>query len=183
MFQSLCLMVSLLMLPMSAWAAKPYGNMMANLLKRCNDGVAVACYDYGKALLAVKKNPNVKRGNYYVRRACTLAYAPACQQRSKPVNSKASEDNHANSDANGLPCNGEELAKAARLSEDGKEVTEVVKGSLWEQSGIQPGDKIISVNGQAFNDADQIAKSLNTGSAVIHVLRQGRETPVTVNCP
>lgn len=190
MFRLLCLTVFLLM-SVSLWAKpkavtsskKGKEKMVAKLLKRCEDGIAIACYDYGKILIGIHKKADKRKGNIYIRRACTLAYAPACQMRSTVADSKPMKENKTKADANGRPCNGEELSRTAKLSADGRSVAEVSKGSLWEQSGIQAGDTILSVNGKPFSGPDQIAEALDKGGAVLNVQRNSREQSVMVNCP
>jgi C-terminal processing protease CtpA/Prc len=188
MFRLMTLTAGLLFLTVGAWAKpkptpKPVEKMMANLLKRCEDGVAVACYDYGKTLRLRKSPADKRRGNLYLRRACTLAYAPACVTHSTVSETKPMKDPKPKVDANGRPCNGVELAKTAKLSGDGRSVAEVSKGSLWEQSGVVAGDEVISVNGQPFTGQEQIADALDKGGAVLNLRRNGRETSVMVNCP
>lgn len=184
MFRLILLTAGTLFLTVSVWAKpSPKDKMIANLLKRCEDGIAVACFDYGKILLTTRKAADKRRGNIFIRRACTLAYAPACQMRSTVADSKPMKDNKPKVDAHGKPCNGEELAKSARLSPDGRSVAEVNKDSLWEQAGVQAGDEVLTVNGEAFKDASQIAEALDKGGAVLNVKRNGRETSVMVNCP
>lgn len=182
------LTAGLLLLTVGAWAKpkpnpKPVQKMMASLLKRCEDGVAVSCYDYGKTLLLRRTPADKRRGNIYIRRACTLAYAPACVTHSTVAETKPMKDPKPKVDANGHPCNAEELAKTAKLGGDGHSVAEVSKGSLWERSGVLAGDEVISVNGQPFTGQQQIGDALEKGGAVLNLRRNGRETSVMVNCP
>jgi|GEM_PF-6348756 len=188
----LTLTVGLFLLSVSVWAApkKPAAppskakvKMMANLLKRCEDGVAVACHDYGKLLLQSRNKADKRRGTIYVRRACTLAYAPACQTRPTVADSKPVKDKSPKIDSHGRPCNNEELAKTAKLSSDGRQVAEVNRGSLWEQSGVKAGDTVVSVNGQPFSSSEQIGDALEKGGAVVNIVRDGREMSLMVNCP
>ncbi len=188
MFRPNFLTVCLLILSVSVWAkpvtkADPKAKMVANLLKRCEDGIAVSCYDYGKILLTKKDKASKRKGNIYVRRACTLAFAPACATRSTVADSKPMKDTKPRVDSQGKPCNGLELLKSGRLAADGRSVAEVTKGSLWDQAGVLPGDELVSVNGQTFTDPEQVAKALDKGGAVLNVRRNGRETSVMVNCP
>ena len=58
MFRPMLLVVILLLPATDAWAKKPlkpfntgHQKMMAGLLRRCEEGVAVACHDYGQILV------------------------------------------------------------------------------------------------------------------------------------
>lgn len=188
MFRPIFLTVSLIFLTVGAWAkpnprVNPKSKMISNLLKRCEDGIAVSCYDYGKVLLAKRGKADKRKGNIYVRRACTLAYAPACATRSTVADSKPVKDTKPKLDSQGNPCTGEELLKSAKLGDDGRSLAEVGSGSLWEKSGVQTGDEILSVNGVAYTDRSQVAAALDKGGAVLNVRRNGRETSVMVSCP
>lgn len=183
------LMVGLLLLTMSAWAKKPapplnkgHEKMLASLLRRCEDGVASACHNYGKALLAHRSHADQKKGGAYIRRACTLAYAPACS--SHPVTEeKKVKESPSRVDSKGKPCTKEQLTLTAKFSEDQRVFSEVGKDSLWAQAGAQAGDEIISVNGEAYSGPQQIGNAFEHGGAVLNVKRNGRETSFMLRCP
>lgn len=183
--------VGLVLVSVNSWAAqksvvpptKGKAKMMANLLKRCEDGVALACFDYGVILRKNKDQASKRKAARYIRRACTLAYAPACQTRSTVAESKPMKDTKPKVDANGKPCNAEELAKSVKLGGEGRQVAEVSKGSLWEQAGVQAGDKVLSVNGTPYTGPDQVGQALEKGGVVLNVDRGGRETSVMLECP
>jgi hypothetical protein len=57
----------------------------SRMLEQCESGVAKACFDYGLYLQNQRDPQAKKNGGIYVRRACTMAYQPACRQASKPI--------------------------------------------------------------------------------------------------
>jgi hypothetical protein len=180
--------VSLILLAGNCWAAqkavvppdKGKSKMMAHLLKRCENGVALACFHYGVTL---KKSKTSKRtAAKYIRRACILAYAPACETRSTVAVSQPFTDKKPKVDGNGKPCNARALTKSVKVVSESHQVTEITKGSLWDQAGVEVGDKILSVNGDAYTGANQIGEALENGGAVLNLDRDGRETSVILDC-
>lgn len=189
MLRSISLVVMTLLTAADAWAKKPlepfnsgHQKLMANLLRRCEEGVAIACHDYGKILLHHRNAADKKRGGSYIRRACTLAYAPACTSPASVQEMKIKE-RPARVDAQGNPCNSDQLSKSAKFSEDHKSFTDISKGSLWEQAGAQAGDEILTVNGQIFSAVEQVGEAIAKGGAVVNVKRGGRETSLILQCP
>jgi TPR repeat protein len=182
--------VSLILLGGNCWAAqksivppdKGESKMMAHLLKRCENGVALACFHYGVTIKKSKSKTNKRTATKYLRRACTLAYAPACETRSTVAISQPFTDRKPKVDGNGKPCNAHELTKSVKLASASQQVTEITKGSLWDQAGVEVGDKILSVNGEAYTVPKQIGEALENGGAVLNLDRDGRETSVILDC-
>jgi regulator of sigma E protease len=62
------------------------------------------------------------------------------------------------------------------------QISRVVPGSLAEQSGLQSGDRIISLNGQPLTDFQQVAKFReSTGEKVFGIERAGQTSEIRFN--
>ncbi len=85
MIRPIFLTVSLSLAAQGVWAKSyPETKMKANLLKRCESGVATACFDYAK--VAEKKQRLI-----YFRRACLLGHSAACSPVSTVAQTKIKE--------------------------------------------------------------------------------------------
>jgi hypothetical protein len=167
------LIVFLLTLTVDAFAG-PRQNFKNGRLRRCNDGIAVACYDYGVALLHSKSRKQRQKGAYYIRRACTLAYQPACKQKISNVKSQTVISGK-------RTCNMAKTAGSIHL--EGNVISFVEQDSPWYRAGAQVDDKIISINDKPFAGYNDITEALGTGSLVLNVARGGKPTSLMVNCP
>jgi TPR repeat protein len=167
------LIVFLLTLTMDAFAG-PRQKHKNNLLKRCSDGIAVACYDYGVTLSRAKNKKERQKSDYYVRRACTLAYQPACKQKISNIKNQTVVSGKRNCD----------MAKTAgSIHLQGDVISFVEQDSPWYRAGAQADDKVISINDKPFAGYNDITEALGTGSLVLNVDRGGKLTSLMVNCP
>lgn len=176
--------VSMLVLTVQAGAASkkappPRGRalFLKKLKLKCEDGVAVACNDYGLSLLNSKDPKDQKTGKFYIRRACTLAYAPACEQHSSSTTSKVVKPEVENK------CAEPSVMKSAKLKSDSPVIESVEEGSLFAKAGLQKGDVITMVDGKPFTNRDQLVEALKKGGLpVINVFRQGQPSSVVIEC-
>lgn len=166
------IVVSLLTLTMSAFAG-PKQKFKGNLLKRCDDGIAVACYDYGVLLSRSKSKRERRQGATYIRRACSLGYQPACKQKLSNVKTETVV-------AEKQKCNLTRTANSIHVQ--GNVVSYVEQDSVWYRAGTQPGDKIVSINDREFTGYNDLTETLGTGSLVLNVERNGKPTSLMVNC-
>lgn len=172
-----------LLAPLSSPAlGKNQARLLSNLLKRCEDGIAVSCFEYGKILAAERDSTSQKKGAFYIRRACTLAYSPACQKRSNSMESKAVKESPSQVQISG-PCSHAELAKSIQLKSDGRSIASISPGSMWEQWGLKEGDSLTQINGQAYSGPDQVSRSFENGFPVLNIVRGGQETSLVLACP
>jgi len=161
---------------------------LASQLAKCNDGVGASCYNYGYAL-SQREDPKEKaRGEKFVRRACTLAYAPACGRNSSADPTEDQEQSASESGSSAekavANCFGEGTRKALMpAGNSGQLLTRMDKGSVWERAGLLPGDVIKSVNGQPLKSTDQVAAALAKGNANIEVDRNGMPVSLSLSCP
>jgi hypothetical protein len=167
------IIVFLLTLTMDAFAG-PRRNFINGLIKRCNDGIAVACYDYGVTLSRSKSRKERQKSAYYVRRACTLAYQPACKQKISNVKNQTVVSGK-------RACDMTKTAGSIHLQ--GDVISFVEQDSPWYRAGAQVDDKIISINDKPFAGYNDITEALGTGSLVLNVARAGKPTSLMVNCP
>lgn len=162
----------LLTLSMSAFAG-PKQKFKSGLLRRCDDGIAVACYDYGVLLSRSKSERERRQGALFIRRACSLAYQPACQQKLSNIKTETVVTEKPRCD----------LTKTANsIHVQGNVVSYVEQDSVWYRAGAQPGDRIVSLNDREFTGYNDLTKTLGTGSLVMNVERNGKPTSLMVNC-
>ena len=157
------IMVAVTLPVVTAARTKQYDKMLANLSKRCEDGVAQACYDYGKTLSASKDQKQKRAGAKFIRRACTLAYAPACAPRSTAAVAKIVKQDKG--------CEILDLAQSITLS-NARAVTQIKPGSIWEKSGFRVGDIITLVDDSPDATVEDVKRAMATvGASIISVKR------------
>ncbi len=177
------LIVGLSLLAVSAFAtpkrvapiSKGKKAFLAGLIKRCENGIATSCYDYGVSLSRSKSAKERQKGISYIRRACTLAYAPACKQKTSTLRGQTVVT------STYQPC--DMSSAAASIQVAGDLISSVVQGSIWYRAGAMAGDKVTSINDKTFHGYNQIAEALGTGSMVLNVERNGKPTSLMVSCP
>lgn len=176
---------------------------MSRLQKRCDDaGEGQACFDYAQALKLVpsadansksKSKPSRKAVRHeraiarYTRRACQLAYAPACNEKSKTEPARLI-NNDGRKQAGGR-CGPEPMSTVTlspiRLSDggNGQQITRIQKDSLLAKAGLRLGDVVTSVNGAGLTSPSQIVQALDAGGAMIEVQRGAAIIPLAISCP
>lgn len=146
--------------------------------KRCNEGVAYACYDYGITLSLSKSQAKQAEGERFIRRACTLAYAPACKQRAMGSVREAGRRSS---------CVNDNVLRAAQVQSTGggQKLVALEKGSLFEKMGFLPGDIIKSVNGTPTPTAGKLIEAISDGDGQgdLVIERQGATIPLVFHCP
>ena len=65
--------------------------------------------------------------------------------------------------------------------ETGLVITEVVKGSVAEEVGLQPGDVIVRAGGELLNEESQLATSLAATEVELQIMRQRRVAKVRMS--
>ncbi|MGE0527809.1 MAG: hypothetical protein AB7G93_02355 [Bdellovibrionales bacterium] len=154
-------------------------NFKKSLLRHCHEGNGQACFDYGNMLLRAQTKRDKKVGKIYIRRACQLAYAPACAR------STASALPNADTTIELAGCYRPEIIKSARFTviRRGLKIGRVTRESVWEQSGLRRGDTILKINGDKLRQEDQLIEGLKSGGFIADVDRAGALTPIAVFCP
>ena len=152
--------------------------------RRCDDGVAFSCYDYGVTLSLSKDPAKQKRGEKYIRQACDMAYAPACKGRAR----KVVERGDGPPPAGKTDCLNQDVINGAGLADNGtggQVLHNVQPGSVLEKAGFLPGDVIRSVNGNPVSNGEKIVESVgqHQGPSEIVIERQGLTMPLHFTCP
>lgn len=184
--------VAILVLSVSAWAQAPasvsnpnqaHEKFKKSLLKKCEDeGIAESCFQYGEITKDSENSAERKKAPFYVRRACMMAYAPACGRDNVTAAGAKSKRKPGS-----VPCITPDSAKdinvSAMTNGEGQKITEV-NNPILQSAGVKPGDIIMTINGRPFTSADQFAQELGDADNVeIEVNRGGTVTPLNVKCP
>jgi len=164
-------------------------NFMKNLLKKCDNGQGQSCYDYAITLRGLNNPKNEKRASIYIRRACTLAYAPACNRPEKPETAKL-VGGSGDKGVYQKPNCGAGTLKTSTLSainlsggRYGQQIIRIGKDSMFEKAGLRVGDVVTKVNGSIFTHGSQMSKALDDGGAMVEVVRGPAMIPLALSCP
>lgn len=175
----LALIFSLVVHAQGPKVSGPDAKFLKILKRKCGDGIATACHDYGLALMKRKSAKDQKAGKFYIRRACTLAYAPACETRKDSNESKlvpAPSEKGA--------CNKPEITNVLNLNPQTKVVILAGQDSPWHKAGMQNGDMITAINGKPYTGSPtQLQDAIADIPPVITVKRNGVETSLVMKCP
>jgi hypothetical protein len=185
--------VAILVLSVSAYAQAPasvskpnqaHEKFKKSLLKKCEDeGVAESCFQYGEITKESENAIEQKKSSYYIRRACMMAYAPACGRANVTAAGAKSKR-----EPGSVPCITAESAGEISLApvaggEQGQKISSV-DNPVLQSAGVKPGDVIMTINGRPFSSAGQFAQELSDSDNVeIEVNRGGVVTPLNVKCP
>jgi hypothetical protein len=168
-------------------------NYLHSLIRQCKDGSGQACYQYGAALLDLNRTKNKALARRYIRRACLMAYAPACN-REHEAGSVVREISSIASDAentrNSSPACDASMVTSVGLSathlpngSNGQQIVRIDNSYLLQKAGLQVGDVVTRINGEAFSSLKQVSDAVETGGAMIEVVRKGTLIPLTLSCP
>jgi C-terminal processing protease CtpA/Prc len=153
---------------------------MQSLLRRCDDGNGQACNAYGHMLVQLDRPGDRRLAIRYIRRACVLAYTPACNRQSPREKAKFAGQHCG-------PETGKMLTlvsvRAASGSRAVQKVTRVSKGSVLDKAGLRPGDVIMKVNGSHASSANEVGDALENGKALLEISRAGAVVPMAIYCP
>lgn len=165
-------------------------NFFNRLLHKCNNGEGQSCFDYAVSLSDLNDPKYSKKISIYMRRACTLAYQPACNRKDKPANARVITSTPDADGANQRPTCGADTLKASSLSpvnlpggRYGQQITRISKDSLFEKAGLRVGDVVTKVNGSIFTQSTQMSKALDEGGAMVEVTRGATVIPLALSCP
>jgi membrane-associated protease RseP (regulator of RpoE activity) len=157
------------------------------LLQRCNDGNGQSCYAYAVALKRLNRPEDRSTIGRYTRRACVMAYAPACNranstERAQIVNRKgasADDDNCGAGMMQALTLSPVALANGVRA----QQITRLEQGSPLAKAGLRLGDVVTRLNGEPFTSTAQASRAIDGGGAMIEVNRKGTIVPLAISCP
>lgn len=161
---------------------------MNRLLQKCSDGQGQSCFDYAQILRQTNAKANEKKIRLYTRRACTLAYAPACGRPEKPVPARMAGNQQAAKEGPqtcGTQFMSEVSFSPVRLPSgaDAQQVTRLQKGSVLDKAGVKLGDLVTKVNGADIRSSQALAQAMEEGGALIEVTRGSSLIPLALRCP
>lgn len=154
-----------------------------NLILRCSEqGVGQACFEYSQILSEVDAVKNEKMAILYMRRACQLAYGPACSHKSAPKEVKL--DNTADNQKciETFTTSGGIEPIALPNGGHGFIVSKIEKGSPLDKAGAKVGDLITKVNNGDAKSIDDFKGALGNGPAAIEINRGGTNISLTASC-
>ena len=120
---------------------------MDNLYNRCEDGIGQSCNAYGMALMELDPKGNAKIGMRYVRRACSMAFRPACGKKTRDEKDEK-ENTRAENSKDCLSTAMKGVTTEPIALPDGSQgqlISAVQKDSVLAQSGLQVGDVILKI--------------------------------------
>lgn len=167
-------------------ANDPLVKFKKGLQSKCEtDGIAAACFQYAQALEESDIPEERKRANFYARRACMMAYAPACGRESAA--NDAGKERAPGSAAKGcftpeVFANLNLVPTSTKAGLPGQKLHDVEKLPMFAKSGVQTGDIILKVNGKNLEAPSQIADGLDSGRMDIEVERAGKTIPLSITC-
>lgn len=162
---------------------------MTSLLRKCDNGEGQSCYDYAVTLRGMHNPKDEKRASLLIRRACTLAYAPACNRPEKPERARVIGAENSGTEFSRKPSCGANTLRASSLSSInlsggryGQQITRIGKDSMFEKAGLRVGDVVTKVNGSIFTHGSQMSKALDEGGAMVEVVRGPAMIPLALSC-
>lgn len=184
--------VAILVLSVSAYAQAPasvskpsqaHENFKKSLLKKCeDDGVAESCFQYGEITKESDNAAEQKKSAFYIRRACMMAYAPACGRET--VTAAGATKREPGSASCISPDAAKEISFDPATNGDQGQKVSSVNNPVLQNAGVKPGDVIMTINGRPFNSASQFAEELSDADNIaIEVSRGGTIVPLSVKCP
>lgn len=152
--------------------------------RKCESGIAASCYQHALTLQKSGGAKDAAKSAIYMRRACTMAYTPACTQHTEHV---APGAKHADAPTKGGACFNEAGIRSATITgKDGAvELGKVAKDSPWEKTGFKAGDKLVSIGGKPAKTQQEILAAFSSQPQYIEILRAGKtmSLPVPDECP
>jgi len=142
--------------------------------RKCEEGIAASCYKYAVTLQQTGLPKDAAKSSIYMRRACTMAYTPACIQHTVAL-------------TKGSACFDDAGIRSATITgKDGAvELAKIAKGSPWEKTGFKAGDKLVSVGGKPAKTPQEIFAAFSSHPQYIEILRAGKTMSLSVpdECP
>lgn len=154
---------------------------LQELLAQCEKGNGQTCDRYGRMVAELGRPGDRTRGLTYVRRACQLAYMPACVKTSPRQPARFLYPGQ----RCGPKTNKLISFKSVNVAGKGPRLTVMrlkAKSSL-ARAGLKRGDQLLTLNGQPATDIDKVLASIDRGQVLLEVERPGAPVPYSVYCP